>query len=133
MAKEVTELEDRWILPLRGHTVTRIEPGAQTVFVLDSGVRIIVGEHAYFTYFTDGPQGVPGTVRLELAELDLGEVRKSIGTCVVSAVAFKSGALRIVLKDGRQLNVTRAQPLVPAAVVSGETVLWMRDIPSAET
>jgi hypothetical protein len=51
---------------------------------------------------------------------------------VVSAVAFKSGALRVVLKDGRHLNVTRAQPLVPAAVVSGETVLWTRDIPSAE-
>jgi hypothetical protein len=130
METGMQELEDRWILPLRGHTVTRIEPGAQTVFVLDSGVRIIVGEHAYFT---DGPLGVTETVRPELAELDPDEVRKSIGTHVVSAVAFKSGALRIVLKDGRHLIVTHAQPLVPAAVVSGETVLWKRDIPSAET
>ena len=49
MTNELTELEDRWILPLRGAAITRIEPGEQTVFALDSDVRIIVGEHAYFT------------------------------------------------------------------------------------
>jgi hypothetical protein len=57
-------------------------------------------------------------------------VQKSVGTRVVSAVGFKDGALRIVLKGGRQLNVTRAQPLVLAAV-TGDTVLWMRTMPSA--
>jgi hypothetical protein len=128
METDMRELDDRWILPLRGHTVTRIEPGEQTVFILDSGVRIIVGEHAYFT---DGHLGIPETVRTELAELDPGQVQKSVGTRVVSAVGFKDGALRIVLKGGRQLNVTRARPLVPAAVVSGETVLWMRTMPPA--
>jgi Family of unknown function (DUF6188) len=128
MTNEATELADRWILPLRGDTVTRIEPGEQTVFVLDSDVRIIVGEHAYFT---EGPITGPEVERTELGQHDQGALAKSVGAQVLSAVGFKNGALRVVLSSAWHLNVTRSQPLVPAAVVSGETVLWIRTMPSA--
>lgn len=121
------EREDRWILPLRGDTVTRIDPGEQTVFVLDSGVRIIVGEHAYFT---DGPFRGPETALTELVQLDPDDLNKSVGARVLSSVGFKSGSLRVVFSSAWHLNVTGAQPLVPAAVVSGETVMWMRSMPS---
>jgi hypothetical protein len=127
------ELEDRWILPLRGDVVTRIEAGEETVFVLDSGVRIIVGEHAYFT---DGPFRSQSTVRTELGRHDQSVLEKSVGARVLSAVGFKDGAFRLVLSSGWHLNVSRSQPLIRAAVVSGETaetaetVLWTRVMPS---
>ena len=127
MTKEVTELEDRWILPLRGDTITRIEAGEQAVFVLDSGVHIIVGEQAYFTA---GPVTAPEAVKTELGQVDPARLQSSVGARVVSAIGFKSGALRIVLDNGWHLNVGRAQPLVPAAVVSGETALWVRTPPT---
>ena len=127
MTRDMVEREDRWILPLRGDTVTRIEPGEQTVFLLDSGVRIIVGEHAYFT---KGPITGPDVVRSQLAEFDPDELQKSVGAHVLSAVGFKDGSLRIVLHNGWFLTVSRKQPLVPAAVISDETVLWMRTMPS---
>lgn len=129
MNTNMQEREDRWILPLRGDTVTRIEPGEHTVFVLDSGVRIIVGEHAYFT---DGPFRGPETIMTELAQLQQDDLNKSVGAQVLSSVGFKSGSLRIVFSSAWHLNVTGAQPLVPAAVISGETVMWMRTMPPAE-
>jgi hypothetical protein len=129
MTNEVTELEDRWILPLRGAAITRIEPGEQTVFALDSDVRIIVGEHAYFT---EGPVTGPEVEKTELGQIDRGLLQSSIGARIVSAIGFKSGALRIVLDNGRHLNVTRAQPLVPAAVISGNTALWVRNTSAAD-
>jgi hypothetical protein len=129
MTNEVTELEDRWILPLRGAAITRIEPGEQTVFTLDSDVRIIVGEHAYFT---EGPVTGPEVEKTELGQIDRGLLQSSIGARVVSAIGFKSGTLRIVLDNGWHLNVTRAQPLVPAAVVSGDTALWARTTSAAD-
>jgi hypothetical protein len=129
MTNEVTELEDRWILPLRGAAIARIEPGEQTVFVLESDVRIIVGEHAYFT---EGPVTGPEVDKTELGQIDRGLLQSSIGARIVSAIGFKSGALRIVLDNGRHLNVTRAQRLVPAAVVSGDTALWARTTSAAD-
>jgi hypothetical protein len=129
MTKEVTELEDRWILPLRGAAITRIEPGEQTVFALDSDVRIIVGEQAYFT---DGPVTGPEVQKTELGQIDHGLLQTSIGARVVSAIGFKNGALRIVLDNGGQLNITRAQPLVPAAVISDDTALWVRNTAVAD-
>jgi Family of unknown function (DUF6188) len=128
MAKEVTELEDRWILPLRGDAITRIEAGEQTVFVLDSDVRVIVGEHAYFT---EGPVTGPEVDKTELGQIDRRVLQSSVGARIASAIGFKSGALRIVLDNGWHLNVGRAQPLAPAAVVSGETALWVRNTPAA--
>lgn len=128
MAKELTELDDRWILPLRGDAITRIEAGEQTVFVLDSDVRVIVGEHAYFT---EGPVTGPEVDKTELGQVDRGLLQNSVGARVVSAIGFKSGALRIVLDNGWHLNVGRAQPLTRAAVVAGETALWVRNTPAA--
>jgi hypothetical protein len=128
MAKEVTELEDRWILPLRGDAIVRIDAGEQTVFVLDSDVRIIVGEASYFT---DGPVTGPEVDKTELRQIDRGLLQRSVGARIVSAIGFKSGALRIVLDNGWHLNVGSAQPLTPAAVVSGETALWARNTPTA--
>ena len=108
-------------------TITQIEAGEQAVFVLDSGVHIIVGGQAYFT---EGPVTAPEAVKTELGQVDPARLQSSVGARVVSAIGFKSGALRIVLDNGWHLNVGRAQPLVPAAVVSGETALWVRTPPT---
>ena len=57
-----------------------------------------------------------------VAEVDFG--------CLPSAASglgrqVQGRAPHIVLKGGRPINVTRARPLVPVAVVSGATMLWM--------
>jgi len=117
------ELEDRWILPLRGNVVTRIDAGEKTVFALDSDVQIIVGDRAYFTA---GSSSGSTVARIELRQHDQRTLAKSVGTRVLSAVGFKSGALRVVLSSGWHLNVTRTQPLVLATVIAGDTALWAR-------
>ena len=43
-----------------------------------------------------------------------------------SAVAFKNGALRVVLDNGWHLNIRAAGPFVPASVTSGDEVIWTR-------
>jgi hypothetical protein len=54
-----------------------------------------------------------------------------VGAKVLSAVGFKSGALRVVLSSGWQLNVSSApEPFVSAAAVDGDTVLWARVAPT---
>lgn len=122
------ELDDRWILPLRGATLTAIDIGEQVGFVLDSGVRIVVG---YGAYLSHGPIAVREVDARTLARWDRDVIAASVGARVLSAVGFKSGALRIVLSSGWHLNVTaKADPFVPAAVLDGKTALWTRPAPA---
>jgi hypothetical protein len=125
---ETQELDDRWVLPLRGSSVTAIDVGENVVFSLDSGVRVIIGDGAYFTQGSiKAPDADVRTVR----EWGADVVGRAVGAKVLSAVGFKSGALRVVLSSGWQLNVSSApEPFVPAAVVDGDTVLWARVAPT---
>jgi hypothetical protein len=123
MVNEMRELADRWILPLRGSHVVRVNLGENVTFVLDSGVQIVVGNEAYFTKGSIRASHVEPT---KLSQLDSKEIQQSVGAQILSPVGFKDGALRIVFDNGWQLNVSTAGPFVPAAVISGDTVLWMR-------
>ena len=130
MPTQTTELPDRWLLPLRGSQVVGINLGENVAFLLDSSVRIIVG---YGACFTRGGLRAPGVEPVTLAQRDGSEIQRSVGTTVLSAVGFKIGAMRIVFDNGWFLTVgiKDKESFVPAAVISGDTVLWMRTAPSA--
>lgn len=123
MAAELTELPDRWILPLRGSRVTDIEWDDSVRFQLDPPGEIVVGPSALFT---SGPRTAPGVDARTLSQLGQGEVRQSVGARILSAVGFKNGALRIVLDNGWHLNVRSTGPFVPASVTFGDSVTWSR-------
>lgn len=133
MAMDTQELDDRWILPLRNSAVTAVTQtdGGETVtFALDSSVRIVVGSGAYFT---QGSIKAPDADVRTLAQWGQDVVVGAVGARVLSAVGFKSGALRVVFDSGWQLNVrSTAEPFVPAAVVDENTVLWARTAASAQ-
>ena len=122
MANEATELSDRWILPLRGSRVTQIGWGDSVRFQLEPPGEVTVGPGALFT---EGPAMTTGGDAKTLGQLGHDEVEKSRGAQILSAVAFKNGALRVVLDNGWHLNV-RAEPFVPASVTAGDKVVWSR-------
>ena len=132
---ETRELDDRWILPLRGSVVAAVDFGETVTFVLDSGVWIVVGGGAYLS---QGSIWGPDADARTLAQLGEDVILRCVGRRVLSAVGFKSGVLRVVFSNGWHLNVGSqpkglpSEPFVPAAVVQGETALWARVPPAAQ-
>ncbi|HEX3787676.1 MAG TPA: hypothetical protein VHW44_07445 [Pseudonocardiaceae bacterium] len=70
------ELDDRWSLPLRGHSVTAIDLGEHVTFTLDSGARITVGDGAYIT---QGSIRAPDAEARTVREADADVVGRSGG------------------------------------------------------
>ncbi|MFY1687039.1 DUF6188 family protein [Plantactinospora sp. WMMB782] len=98
-----TERDDRWILPFRGLAVTRIR--VDSAFVLDlaevAEVRISNVARLGWVNVADRPD----EVRLDPEHQDVSAGLVLVGTTVLSAVAFKSGGLRLVFDDGHLLRV----------------------------
>ncbi|MDG4788965.1 DUF6188 family protein [Micromonospora sp. WMMD1102] len=98
-----TEHDDRWILPFRGLVVTRIRVGS--AFGLDlgevAGVRISNVARLGWVNLADRPD----EVRLDPEHQDVAAGLVLFGSTVLSAVAFKSGGLRLVFGDGHLLRV----------------------------
>ena len=109
----VEEFEDRWILRLRGIPVVAASQTKErqgTVVTLSGGAEFAF---AGPSLLTDGPATAPGAVPLPAEDLS-----KLLGATVVSAVAFKSGLLRVVFSTGHHLNVREVGP---------ETVVQVRN------
>jgi hypothetical protein len=124
MAAEISELPDRWILPLRDSEVTAVDWDDDVRFRLDPPGEIIVGLGALVT---NGPRSAPGADPTTLGQLGPDEVQRCVGSRVFSAVGFKNGALRVVLDNGWHLDVPSSGPFVSASVSAGESVTWSRD------
>lgn len=91
------EHEDRWVLGLRGLRVTEARYDRRLVLVLGAGWEVALG----------------GAVRRSLGGVHLGRVvplapESLVGATVLSAVAFKSGTLRLVLDTGQHLTCPSA-------------------------
>lgn len=99
------ELEDRWILGLRGLPVVAISQAAEhpglTVALAGGATLVIVGP----VRLTHGPATAPG-----VAALPVEEFQRLVGATVVSAIVFKSGSLRAVFSTGHHLNVGKCAP-----------------------
>ncbi|MFB6978213.1 DUF6188 family protein [Streptomyces scopuliridis] len=98
---EPSEHEDRWVLSLRGLTVTMISVDFQLTLTLESGWEVVL----------EGPTRLSsGSVHADLGVLlvpesqDVGAALPLFGATVLSLVAFKSGGLRTVFEDGTHLT-----------------------------
>jgi Family of unknown function (DUF6188) len=127
MTAEVNELPDRWVLPVQGKRITRMDWDDLVRFELDPPGEIAVGSGAVFTR---DPSAAPGAGEKTLAELGRAEVERVVGAGVLSVVGFTSGALQVVLDNGWHLIVRPEGVFVPASVTLGDSVTWTRDEPS---
>jgi hypothetical protein len=113
------ELDDRWILGLRGSQVVSVSEGVEhhgVALMLDLEARIAVEGPAFLSY---GAASAPGAVPL------FGEEwRVLVGAAVVSAIAFKSGALRAVFSTGHHLNVKGGWPGLAVRVQKPNEFDW---------
>jgi hypothetical protein len=97
------EHEDRWILGLRGLEVTRISVDHRLSLVLGSDVEVVL-ETA--VSLSRGPVRGPkvDVVRLFPERQDVAGALALFGARVLSAVAFKSGSLRLVFDNALHVN-----------------------------
>ncbi|MFB7876262.1 DUF6188 family protein [Nocardia sp. NPDC056064] len=115
------ELDDRWILPLRGNAVTGISwHGDSVTMSLENSFSLAVGSDAYLT---------PGTGRRNdveakpVFEWHREVAERAMRSQVVSSVGFKSGTIRIRFHNGWGL-VARIGGGVQAVVMENGRVLW---------
>ncbi|WP_420481530.1 DUF6188 family protein [Actinopolymorpha pittospori] len=116
------ELEDRWILGLRGSTVVSVAETSEhqgLVLRLNCGAEVTIRGPVLLTY---GSAVAPSVVPLSGEEW-----QRLVGTAVLSAVAFKSGALRAVFSTGHHLNVRGGGPEIVVHVRKPEEFDWLHE------
>ncbi|WP_371600927.1 DUF6188 family protein [Streptomyces sp. NBC_00564] len=98
---EPVEHDDRWILNLRGRGVAGITVDYRLTLALDEGWEVVLETPARLS---SGPAHTNPGVLLVPETQDVAAALPLFGTKVVSAVAFKSGTLRMVFEDGTHLT-----------------------------
>ncbi|MFE6871661.1 DUF6188 family protein [Kitasatospora sp. NPDC057692] len=102
----LAEHEDRWIMNLRGLAVTQISVGYHLFLHLDSDARVDLGCPFKLTQaLGEGRQ----EVLLDPGKQDVAAALGLFGAKVLSAVAFKTGSLRLVFDNGCHLT-SQADP-----------------------
>jgi Family of unknown function (DUF6188) len=101
---DLAELEDRWLLPYRGMQVVQVRVSYQLTLLLDGDVQVNIESTATLT---SGPLSAPDAKPVQLApeRQEVAPALALFGATIVSPVAFKSGALRLVFDTGTHLNV----------------------------
>lgn len=103
----LTELDDRWLLPFRGLTVTQVVMHLRFGLVLDGRWDVSIASTATLGWAARGVK--PDTVMLHPGRPDVAAGLELLRTTVLSSVAFKSGGLRLVFSGGRMLRVAPDQ------------------------
>ncbi|WP_327178591.1 DUF6188 family protein [Streptomyces sp. NBC_01335] len=98
---EPVEHDDRWILNLRGRGVAGITVDHRLTLTLDGCWEVALETPARLS---SGPAHTNPGVLLVPETQDVAAALPLFGTKVVSAVAFKTGALRMVFEDGTHLT-----------------------------
>ncbi|MEU4404140.1 DUF6188 family protein [Streptosporangium sp. NPDC023963] len=101
---DLAELEDRWLLPYRGIQVVQVRVSYQLTLLLDGDAAVNIETTATLT---NGSLSAPDAEPVQLApeRQEVAPALALFGATVVSSVAFKSGALRLVFDTGTHLNV----------------------------
>jgi hypothetical protein len=97
----VQEEADRWIRGLRGEHVKSVSREDGLTVKLASGATISVRASALLT---SGPMTAPTVKERQVNDIPEEEVKRFVAGVVLSAVAFKTGALRVVFDTGYHLN-----------------------------
>ncbi|MBG0827648.1 hypothetical protein HS041_07715 [Planomonospora sp. ID67723] len=101
---ELAELEDRWLLPYRGMQVIQVRVSHQLTLLLDGDAQVDIESTATLTRGSlSAPDAEP--VRLAPERQEVAPALALFGATLLSSVAFKSGALRLVFGTGMHLNV----------------------------
>jgi hypothetical protein len=99
----LTELEDRWLLPFSGLAVTQVVVDFEFGLVLGSEARVSIATSAELRWAAQGV--VQDAVELHPERQDVAAGLALFNSSVLSAVAFKTGILRLGFGDGHLLNV----------------------------
>jgi hypothetical protein len=115
------ELDDRWILDLRGQVVTVLggSDARNRTIQLEGGVRISLRGTPSITV---GSITAPGN-RGRTPDIPSG-LALIAGAKVLSVVVFKSGALRMVFDNGVHLNFSTRAGDDEAGIVSPDGLTW---------
>ncbi|MET7983481.1 DUF6188 family protein [Streptomyces sp. NPDC005281] len=109
------EHEDRWILNLRGLSVTRISVDFRLVLTLGSHWEVALEAPVDLSH---GTAHANPSVLLNPESQDVAAALALFGAKVLSAIAFKSGTLRLVLDTGHHLTCS-SDPSFEAWQVTG--------------
>lgn len=93
------ELGDRWDLGLRGRKVTQIGGEFALMVVLGPGAELMLESLVLMSPAGNGPH-----VEVVPDRTGGDRLRHLLGVAVLSAVAFKTGGLRLALADGTRLD-----------------------------
>lgn len=99
----MTEHDDRWILPFRNLLVTQVQVDFAFGLNLEDKGAVRISNTATLGWVNAGVR--PEKVTLDPERQDVAAGLALFNTEVKSAVAFKSGGLRIVFGSGRLLHV----------------------------
>ncbi|NUK35898.1 hypothetical protein HRW16_20875 [Streptomyces lunaelactis] len=122
------EHEDRWILNLRGLSITRITVDFRLVLALDEDWEVALEAPARLSR---GSIRTNPSVLLTPESQDVAAALPLFGAKVASAVAFKSGTLRLVFETGFHLN-SPADPTFEAWQVTGPAGWRFMSLPEGE-
>jgi hypothetical protein len=100
----LTEHEDRWIMPFRGLVVTQVQVDGAFGLNLNDVGAVRISNTAMLGWVRVAAK--PDESRFEPERQDVAAGLALFNTKVLSAVAFKSGHLRIVFNDGHLLRVS---------------------------
>ena len=100
----IEEHDDRWILPFRHKRVEQIRVDYRLGLLLDSDAEVAIECAATLSH---GPNTAPDAepVALSPGEGDVAPALALLHMEVLSAVAFKSGVLRLVFSNAMHLTV----------------------------
>jgi hypothetical protein len=98
------EFDDRWLLGYRDMRVVQVQISYQLTLLLDGDTTIDIEQEAFLTH---GSARAPGArpIRLVPEHQEVAPAVALFGCKVLSAVAFKSGVLRLVFDSGHHLTV----------------------------
>ncbi|MEU8465436.1 DUF6188 family protein [Streptomyces sp. NPDC029003] len=113
----IEDLGDRWRIGLRGTPVLAVSRTEQALSVtFADGTELTVSGPVLLT---EGPATAPGAGPVTGDGWD-----RLVGATVLSAVAFRTGALRLVFGTGHHLNVRGAEPGTRASLHRPGAFRW---------
>ncbi|MEV0444141.1 DUF6188 family protein [Streptomyces spectabilis] len=127
-AESPVEHEDRWILNLRGMSVTKISVDFRLVLALDSDWEVALETPVNLSH---GTAHANPSVLLNPESQDVAAALALFRAKVLSAVAFKSGTLRLVFDTGHHLTCS-SDPSFEAWQVTGPAGWRFASLPGGD-